>query len=109
MENVIKTECKETCPNVGGWYDTNEGNLYWNTTKEAWSCRSDRVSEEYPEWWLKADTRTSSLNLKNISGLLPTLMVEVSAGIYLKYNDELNLSLANCDDMVEFIFKEYLF
>jgi hypothetical protein len=31
------------------------------------------------------------------------IKLRLSAGLYLKFNEELNLSLADCDEMVEFI------
>ena len=52
-ELVTKISVKDTLPVKAGWYDTDGGNLYWFPTEKEWSCRDDRVSEEYPSWWLK--------------------------------------------------------
>lgn len=45
----IKT--KERNPIKEGWYNTDKGLLYWMDLAEEWSCRNDRVSEEYPSIW----------------------------------------------------------
>ena len=49
-----KIYCKQSNPEKSGWYDTNDGNIYWFKNNEQWSSRDDRVSEEYPTWWLKS-------------------------------------------------------
>jgi hypothetical protein len=41
-------------PIKSGWYDTDKGKLYWfldEGENGEWSCRDDRVSEEYPSVW----------------------------------------------------------
>lgn len=43
----------KTMPDKDGWYDTDKGNLYWFVEEQSWSCRDDRVSDEYPTYWLK--------------------------------------------------------
>lgn len=40
-------------PILAGWYDTNRGSLFYSGYNSCWSCRDDKVSEEYPEWWLR--------------------------------------------------------
>lgn len=40
-------------PPKRGWYDTDKGNLFWYELESEWSCRDDRVSSEYPTYWLK--------------------------------------------------------
>ena len=51
LVNQIKT--KEHQPTKSGWYDTDEGNLFWFNSEKQWSCREDHVSEEYPKLWYK--------------------------------------------------------
>ena len=51
MFKQIKT--KEQNPKEEGWYDTDSGNLYYFSKENQWSCRDDRVSEEYPKLWYK--------------------------------------------------------
>lgn len=60
MELFKKILTKHSCPNVSGWYDTNKDRLYWFSDKEVWSCRQDRVSEEFPAWWLEAVAKDSN-------------------------------------------------
>jgi len=73
MEITIKVSVRDTNPSISGWYDTNKDKLYWFATMEAWSCREDRVSEEYPTWWLKQLTSDSDslpeVTLKNCKNL----------------------------------------
>lgn len=38
----------ELHPPKQDWYDTDKGSLYWFEEESVWSCRDDRVSEEYP-------------------------------------------------------------
>jgi hypothetical protein len=47
----IKT--KENNPNKNGWYNTDKGLLYYFTDEKEWSCRDERISEEYPTFWYK--------------------------------------------------------
>jgi len=65
MELVRKIETKESCPSVSAWYDTNKDRLYYFAQKEVWSCRDDRVSEEYPSWWLET---SPCITKKDITG-----------------------------------------
>ena len=38
-------------PSVSGCYNTDKGLLFWFEKEKQWSCRQDRVSEEYPLYW----------------------------------------------------------
>ena len=40
-------------PSIPGWHWTSKGQLYWFQEEQAWSCRDDRVSHEYPEVWFE--------------------------------------------------------
>lgn len=44
-------------PSRAGWYNTDKGLLFWYDDVKEWSCRDDRVSEEYPNFWYKAITK----------------------------------------------------
>ena len=46
-----KNLVKEENPKDYGWYDTDKGLLYYFLFDEEWSCRDDRLSEEYPTCW----------------------------------------------------------
>jgi hypothetical protein len=43
--------CKQNTPKRSGWYNTDKGKLFWFVDKMEWSCRDDRISEEYPMVW----------------------------------------------------------
>jgi hypothetical protein len=45
----IKT--KEQQPTKSGWYNTEKGLLFYWKEEEQWSCRDERISEEYPTVW----------------------------------------------------------
>lgn len=47
----VKT--KEENPTTSGWYNTDKGLLYYFEEEKQWSCREDRISEEYPTLWYK--------------------------------------------------------
>lgn len=52
MENLFKKmSLPLDFPDLSGWYDTDKGNLYFFRSEKQWSCREDRVSEEYPKFW----------------------------------------------------------
>lgn len=38
-------------PKKLGWYNTDKGLLYWWGQPFVWSCRDDKISEEYPKYW----------------------------------------------------------
>lgn len=57
MELVQKHEVKDYLPPQNGWYDTDSGELYFFVKEQEWSCRDDRISEEYPKWWLSKTRR----------------------------------------------------
>jgi len=38
-------------PYLNGWYDTDKGLLFYYVKENVWSCREDRISEEYPTVW----------------------------------------------------------
>ncbi len=51
---------KDHQPEKSGWYHTDKGKLYWSPLNFDWSCRSDRLSEEYPELWYEEITETKT-------------------------------------------------
>lgn len=58
MENLTSKsykliETKKSNPKQSGWYKTDKGDLFFFTNGNEWSCRDDRVSLEYPKWWLE--------------------------------------------------------
>ena len=50
----IKT--KEQQPSNSGWYNTDKGLLFYWKEEEQWSCRDERISEEYPTVWYEEVT-----------------------------------------------------
>jgi hypothetical protein len=40
-------------PTKSGWYNTDKGKLFWFVDEKEWSCRDDRISEEYPIFWYR--------------------------------------------------------
>ena len=46
------------------------------------------------------------LNENKVDGSLIAIK-KISAGVYLKFNDELNLSLDDCEKITEFMLNEY--
>lgn len=72
MEIVQKYDVKEYLPPQNGWYDTNKGNLYFFVVDQIWSCRDDKISDEYPVWWLnRFETSIGKLNIPLVNNLLP--------------------------------------
>lgn len=55
MDKFYKINVKDQKPEVSGWYDTDKGRVFFHNKGE-FSCRKDRISEEYPTWWLKKDS-----------------------------------------------------
>lgn len=51
MKTYFQTETKISNPPTDGWYHTDKGYLYYFYEKDTWSCREDRVSDEYPDLW----------------------------------------------------------
>ena len=58
-------DCRAENPTVSGWYDTDKGNLFWFADEKEWSCRDDRVSEEYPKFWYKKQNQNEQIEEKN--------------------------------------------
>ena len=54
---------------------------------------------------LSTEAEKPALRKGAVSGSLPSLK-RISAGVYLKFNKNLNLSLADCEEITDFIFKE---
>lgn len=50
MKCFIQKSTKENPP-MAGWYNTDGGELFWFGKESVWSCREDRISEEYPNVW----------------------------------------------------------
>jgi hypothetical protein len=44
-------DAKDKHPKKSGWYNTDDGHLFWFSNEQQWSCRNDRISEEYPKFW----------------------------------------------------------
>lgn len=54
LKGAFKQLCTDTNPpEENGWYFTSNGSLYWFNEEKMWSCRDDRVSDEYPQYWYK--------------------------------------------------------
>ena len=51
----------ERAPGLSNWYNTDKGRLYWFDNRSVWSCREDRVYEEFPTVWYE----------KQLTGWLP--------------------------------------
>ena len=47
----LQNKASDINPKLSGWYDTDKGRLYWFSGETVWSCRGDRVSDEYPMFW----------------------------------------------------------
>lgn len=56
----------KTNPENEGWYQTNEGIMYYlhGDKKGGWSSREDRMSEEYPKFWYKPIELNLPTNVK---------------------------------------------
>lgn|ERR1035437_202209 len=54
-------EVKSLNPEIDGWYDTSDGNLYWHGKESEWSCREEYISEEYPKYWYKPPTELTDV------------------------------------------------
>ena len=52
-KTVIQYRTRQKQPENNVWYDTDKGNLYWFIKEMEWSCRDDRISNEYPTYWYK--------------------------------------------------------
>ena len=50
---IFEQVSTKTPPTKYGWYDTDKEKLFWDEVKQVWSCRDDRVSEEYPKYWYR--------------------------------------------------------
>lgn len=62
MELKVKILVKEQQPNTQDWFDTDRGELYYFIDKNVWSCRDDRISDEFPEWWLAEPSSVPQAN-----------------------------------------------
>ena len=51
MRHYREVETNIENPVKDGWYKTDHGELYWFNNHRVWSCRSDRVSDEWPKFW----------------------------------------------------------
>lgn len=52
-ELFLRVDAKKESPIKFGSYDTDKGKLWWLPINKAWSCRNDRLSNEYPSVWYK--------------------------------------------------------
>lgn len=52
----------KTKPTIQGWYNTDKGELFWFENEAEWSCREDKVSEEYPNVWYDEVHRSQTTN-----------------------------------------------
>jgi hypothetical protein len=59
MITYIKHTSKEKQPEKAGWYGTSKGDLFWFPHRAVWSCRDDRISDEFPGWWLEPTNEIS--------------------------------------------------
>ena len=51
MKKFNQFETKHKQPEKSGVYNTDKGELYWSPLEFSWSCREDKISEEYPKYW----------------------------------------------------------
>lgn len=56
MEKIFK-QITDRNPEKSGWYDTDKGHLFWYESESRWSCREDKLSEEYPLLWYQESTQ----------------------------------------------------
>ena len=59
---VKQIETKKEQPTTSDWYDTDAGNLFWMNDVKEWSCRDDRLSEEYPKFWYEPQPKVKNLD-----------------------------------------------
>ena len=64
-----KVETKQFPPKAG-WYDTDKGNLYWYESERNWSCRDDKLSEEYPAFWYELQSLSVAKEPSDVEGLI---------------------------------------
>ena len=75
-------------------------------------CYKDKepflLDNTIPSEWLTEYTNVLKKNdlCQDVSGSLLILKAKIAAGVYLKYHDELKLSLADCDNVIGFIVDE---
>lgn len=51
-------------PKAPGVYNTDKGELFWFEKEMVWSCRHDRISEEYPNYWYELFVVPNKINKK---------------------------------------------
>lgn len=72
MEVVLKHLTKNIQPSQSGWYDTDNGELFFFFDENQWSCRDDRISEEYPKWWLHSLQKASEITTIELLKSIPS-------------------------------------
>lgn len=55
MKPLFQILVKDRKPLVSGWYHTDKGSLYFFREEGEFSCRDDRLSEEYPKYWYTSE------------------------------------------------------
>lgn len=61
---------------------TDKGKLYYWFYEKLWSCSEDKISEEYPNWWLEPQSEKSNGSNEEVYILLK----EMGAACKLAYN-----------------------
>jgi hypothetical protein len=109
METFVQISAK-TNPTVSGWYNTSKGELYWFEEHKTWSCREDKVSEEYPDVWYQ-ENKPKLQEVYNYKGFGSYSKLEfkilIDAGRELNDNDKKNI-MRCADNLQSNINKESL-
>lgn len=93
---VEQIKTKEKLPDESGWYDTDNGNLFFFFTEKQWSCRDDRISEEFPSLWYDPVIKVENSELvgihaeelKNVVGIIAKLHQDHKTVIIVGNNQE---------------------
>mgnify|MGYP001596939512 CR=1 FL=1 len=82
----VEFDSKEL-PLTHGWYDTDKGVLYFFVEEATWSCRNDRISEEYPKVWYKQILQSESSQPELKAVKTAEEILESELGAYLKIRE----------------------
>lgn len=92
MDNLFEQiEANKQNPDAYGWYDTDKGSLFFFLEEKEWSCRDDRISEEYPKFWYKHTLNSEPALRMKIENLEKALKESESKRFVLPDNATLDL------------------
>ena len=74
MKKVIQHKTNEKQPEIYGCYDTDKGELWYLPIEKEWSCREDRISNEYPVYWYEGISENKTMSLYNIFNSITELI-----------------------------------